>query len=47
MPKKLERELKKKAKKLFGSTKSKKANAYIYGTMHKTGWVPSTQKKGK
>jgi len=22
-------------------------NAYIYGTMRKTGWTPSTQKKNK
>uniref|UniRef100_A0A6H1ZP57 Uncharacterized protein n=1 Tax=viral metagenome TaxID=1070528 RepID=A0A6H1ZP57_9ZZZZ len=35
MPKKLERELKKKARKLFGSTKSKRASRYIYGTMAK------------
>jgi len=44
MPKVLETLLKKKAKKLFGTTKSKKANAYVFGTMRKTGWVPSTQK---
>jgi hypothetical protein len=47
MPIKLERKLKKKAKKLFGSTKSKRARKYIYGTMRKTGWRPSREKKGK
>jgi len=35
MPKALENALKKKAKKLFGSTKSKRAGAYIYGTLAK------------
>jgi len=44
MPKKLERELKKEAKKKFGSTTSERARKYIYGTMRKTGWIPSTQK---
>lgn len=42
MPKKLERELMQEAakKKLKGERK----NAYVYGTMRKTGWVPSTKK---
>lgn len=35
MPKKMEDALKKTAKKLFGSTKSKRAGKYIYGTMAK------------
>jgi hypothetical protein len=35
MPRKLENALKKQAKKLFGSTKSKRAGRYIYGTMAK------------
>ena len=43
MPEKLERELKAEAKKKGFSGKRK--NAYIYGTMRKTGWVPSTQRK--
>lgn len=47
MPKALERKLKAKARKMFGSTKSKRARKYIYGTMRKTGWKPSTQKKRK
>lgn len=43
MPEELEKELRREAirKRLRGE----KANAYIYGTMRKTGWVPSTQKK--
>ena len=43
MPKKMEEELRKEAKKK-GFTGSK-ADAYVYGTMRKTGWKPSTQKK--
>lgn len=45
MPKLMEAALKREAKKkgLSGD----RANAYIYGTMRKTGWVPSTQKKKK
>jgi hypothetical protein len=43
MPIAMEQALKKsgKKKKLSG----KRLNAYIYGTMRKTGWTPSTQKK--
>jgi len=45
MPKELEEKLKKEAAtKGFGG---KKSDAYVYGTMRKTGWVPSTQKKAK
>lgn len=41
MPKKLEKALRKEAKKKFGSTTSERARKYIYGTMHKkTGWTP-------
>jgi len=40
MPKKLERELKQKAKKKFGSTTSERARRYIYGTLRETGWKP-------
>jgi hypothetical protein len=42
MPVKLEKELKKEAaqKGLTG----KKADAYVYGTLRKTGWKPATQK---
>lgn len=38
MPKKLEQKLKKEARKKFGTSKSKRANAYVYGTLRKTGW---------
>ena len=44
MPKKLERELIKEANKK-GLTGERK-DAYVYGTMRKTGWEPS-KKKGK
>lgn len=39
----MEKALKKAAKKKFGSISSKKARAYIYGTMMKTGWRPRTK----
>lgn len=45
MPKKMEQALKKEAKKK--GLKGERADAYVYGTMRKTGWTPSTQKKGK
>lgn len=41
----MEKQLKKQATKK-GLTGERK-NAYVYGTMRKTGWKPSTQKKGK
>lgn len=34
----MERELKKEALKKFGTTKSKRASAYIFGTMYRAGW---------
>ncbi len=43
MPKEMERKLKREAK--SKGLKGKRANAYVYGTMRKTGWTPSTQKK--
>lgn len=43
MPKKLEKELKKSARKK--GLKGEKADAYIYGTMRKTGWKPKKRKK--
>ena len=46
MPKALERELKSRAKRMFGSTTSKHARAYIYGTMRKGGWKPAREKHG-
>lgn len=38
MPKALEKKLKKEAKK--EGLKGKSKNAYVYGTMRKTGWKP-------
>jgi hypothetical protein len=43
MPKKLEKKLKAQAKKK--GLKGKRATAYIYGTLRKTGWKPKTKKK--
>ena len=46
MPVKLERKLKRQARKK-GFVKdglTKRGKAYVYGTLRKTGWVPSTQK---
>ena len=43
MPKVMERELKKEAKKK-GLT-GERLNAYVYGTMRKIGWTPSTQRQ--
>ena len=40
MPKKLEKKLKKQAR-----NKGDRVDAYTYGTLRKTGWVPSGQKK--
>lgn len=42
MPKALESKLKKEAKKK--GFKGKKANAYVYGTLRKTGWKPKSLK---
>ena len=42
MPKELERRLQKQA---ASNPKIKDKGAYVYGTMRKTGWTPSTQKK--
>jgi len=43
MPEALERKLKAQARKK-GYT-GEHANAYVYGTLRKTGWTPSHQKK--
>lgn len=42
MPKVLEEQLKKRA--IKKGLSGKRADAYVYGTMRKTGWKPSTQK---
>jgi hypothetical protein len=39
----LERKLKRKAAKKFPKDKERQ-DAYVFGTLRKTGWVPSTQK---
>lgn len=43
MPKELESKLKKEAAKK--GLKGDKADAYVYGTMRKTGWRPSGQSR--
>lgn len=43
MPKKLERELKKEAAEK--GLKGERADAYVYGTMRKTGWKPKKEKR--
>jgi hypothetical protein len=45
MPKEMEDALKRKAKKK--GLKGKRANAYVYGTMRKTGWKPKGEGKAK
>ena len=45
MPEEMERKLKAEAKKRGYS--KERADAYVYGTMRKTGWKPSHQKKSK
>ena len=42
MPKEMEKSLKAQAKKK--GFKGKKADAYVYGTMRKTGWKPKKEK---
>jgi hypothetical protein len=45
MPKALEKKLIKQAIKKFGTSESKKAGAYIYGTLQKhTSWKPGKKK---
>lgn len=43
MPKALERKLKAEARKK--GFKGKRANAYVYGTLRKTGWKPKKKVK--
>jgi hypothetical protein len=43
MPKEMERKLKSQARKR--GMKGKRADAFVYGTMRKTGWKPSREKK--
>jgi len=43
MPKAMEKRLKKEAKKK--GLKGKRARAYVYGTLRKTGWKPKKEKR--
>jgi hypothetical protein len=43
MPKKLEEDLKRKARSLGMS--GERADKYVYGTLRKTGWKPEREKK--
>ena len=45
MPKKLEKQLKKQADKK--GLKGKRKDAYVYGTLRKTGWKPKAPKAKK
>jgi len=45
MPKALEEKLKREAKKK--GLKGEKADAYVYGTLRKTGWKPQRERKSK
>lgn len=45
MPKALEKELQHEASKK--GLKGKRKAAFVYGTMRKTGWVPSREKKAR
>jgi hypothetical protein len=45
MPAKLEQQLKRQAK--SKGLKGDRANAFVYGTLRKTGWAPSGEKRGK
>lgn len=45
MPKKLERKLKRRCKKL--GLGKERCDAYVYGTLRKTGWKPKTKRRKK
>ena len=47
MPKKLEKELKREVEKKHPNWSEKRKDAYVYGTLRKTGWKPSQEKGGK
>lgn len=46
MPNKLEEKLKREAKKKFPNDKERQ-DAYVYGTLRKTGWAPKRKKKNR
>lgn len=45
MPKKLERELKKEVAEKHPNWSQKQKDAYVYGTLRKTGWKPDREKR--
>jgi hypothetical protein len=45
MPKAMEEKLKREAKKK--GLKGEKADAYVYGTLRKTGWKPQRERKSR
>lgn len=45
MPKKMEKELKEEVNKKHPEWSQEKKDAYIYGTMRKTGWTPKHHSK--
>ena len=45
MPKKLEQKLKRQVEKEHPGWSEERKDKYVYGTLRKTGWVPSHQKK--
>jgi len=47
MPAALERELWAEVRKLHPNWSDERKRAYVYGTLRKTGWTPSTQRKHK
>jgi hypothetical protein len=47
MPKRLEKELRARIRRLHPKWSQERKDAYIYGTLRKTGWVPRHQRHGK
>jgi hypothetical protein len=47
MPKKLEEDLRREVNSKHPDWSQERKDAYVYGTMRETGWIPSTQKKRK
>jgi len=47
MPKKLERALKRRVNKKHPDWSKKRKDAYIYGTLRKTGWKPKKKRSRK
>lgn len=46
MPKQMEKDLKREVEKKHPDWSQERKDAYVYGTMRKTGWKPPTQKDG-